>query len=523
MASLLLSWLLGLSGFVFLLTAGNRDGAQDPTRKKRWILVRHGESVNNLLSQDKAVLQWLREGGLRNKQDPVLSLKGQEQCINASQILFGGCHDKYKIFEAGFGAVYVSPLQRALQTALLTFGCVAKNAHIPFKALPWAHEARKSQSDVGLPSSKLVGFVKDQVTFSATVEPLRSLTATLSQLPEDWSTNPKVPSEILPYYPKGRKKESGDALERRMLKLQEEMLAIPEEAAILVAHSGVIRWLLKAHVRNAKPDNVAMFYGELTDGSWNNVILLGDVLGLQGLLPGFMPSKKAVDCRQGNCDDFDEQFVVLGTASKAIKGECCKYPIGKRHRLFVYDAVFDALTYYKPGKDPQSENARASIKLQDDTTVWYTKETIQEGNAMPIMDLLTCDDACPPRDDILKSAKKVVIFTPAPKGKKDFTCQPNGGCLLGLDVDEPEEGEQLPAALKIAIAVACSRNGEKDVVTLLRTYECEKDDFEMVFRKSLQRSRTNAILSPRKGGSPRKSGSLGKSGVLHHSQSSGGS
>jgi len=502
-ASLLLCWLLSLCDICVLLTAASRD---ETRASKRWILVRHGESVNNLLSQKHNIYQWWAENGRENKQDPVLSIEGQEQCISAGKILFGErrINDQYNLFRGGkaavkYSAVYVSPMRRTLQTAILVFGRAAHAAGIPFKALPWAHEARKSKSDVGLGSRALAKFANNKAEADCLLfdemEPLQTLGNTLEQLPDDWSTNPTVPDEVLPYYPKGQKKESDDDLNRRMQRLESEMLNITEDAAILVAHSGVIRWLLRRFVRNRKPDNVAMFYGELSFGGWNNVHFFGsgqgDLRKIEGLAE-FMDSDKATDCSQGNCGNFSEQFAVLGQAKKCARGSVKVNAKGTTYE-WVYDKVMKALTYFAVDKNPEEDKAKGTIYLQSDTTVWYTKEgtnsfkfsSTNSGKISPHDHQLTCDKACP-LDYTVKDATAVMIFTEKTQKSRvqDWTCKEKGGCKLILPVEKPDKGEQLPAALKIAIAVACSRNETIDIADALQTNACEPEDEVLNFLKS---------------------------------------
>jgi len=495
-----------------LLTVADRTVDRFVTKtSKKWILVRHGESVNNLLSQKWDLKQWWKENGMNNKQDPVLSLLGRHQCTRAGKILFGERRDSdpYHLFGDGtavnYSAVYVSPMRRTLQTALLTFGPAANAAGIPFKALPWAHEARKSKSDVGLGSKLLVQFVRGQAAENGLLfhltEPLQTLEKTLRQLPDDWSTNASVPDATLPYYPKGNKKESNVDLSNRMQRLKSEMLGIPEDAAILVAHSGVIRWLLSSFVRNRKPDNVAMFYGELSSAGWSNVQLLGGELPghapIEGLA-GFMPSNKATDCSKGNCDDFDEQFAVLGEAKKCPRGSLsCDDKVFKGGTTYewVYDKVMKALTYFEVSKNPEEDKAKGTIYLQSHTTVWYTTESMK-GSKVPSLDhQLTCDKACP-LDDTLNDVTAVIIFTSITQKHEvqDYKCKENGGCFVLLLVEKPDKGEKLPAALKIAIAVACSRNEEKDIADALRTNACEpEDELESYLKSPTSRDRRIAM------------------------------
>eukprot|EP00419_Tripos_fusus_P057443 CAMPEP_0172925986 /NCGR_PEP_ID=MMETSP1075-20121228/214760_1 /TAXON_ID=2916 /ORGANISM="Ceratium fusus, Strain PA161109" /LENGTH=511 /DNA_ID=CAMNT_0013786959 /DNA_START=22 /DNA_END=1553 /DNA_ORIENTATION=- len=470
---------------------------------KKWILVRHGESVNNLLSQDAAVVQFLKEGGLKTWQDPFMSHKGEQQCLAAGRALFGEnrTSDRYQILgEDAYGAVYVSPLRRTLKTALLIFGRAAHKTGVPFKAMPWAHEKRGSISDIGLGSRQLLKYARQEVEHDVemhsgsneTTEPLKTLSETLEDLPNDWSTNPNVPDSDLPYYPAnpgiGTKSESREFLVRRMAKLQSEMLEIPEQAAILVTHSGVIRTLLASFLAGQRPDNAAIIYGELSSEGWSDVKLFGD--GAHGNeqikgLAGFR--NELVTCKSRSCDDYDEEFRTLGIAKKYARGTCCSR---SSVRLWVYDTLLLALTYFKPNSDPKKDGGRATIHLQKTTSVWYTshaKVTLKPAdfaNALPNnpytssfeMTLkaqqiqfrrATCDTCA---SQFLQAEKEdpmqtLIIYTPQ-AGAETYECK-SDACFLKLTAEKYHKGDTEQNArrqlVKIAVAAACSHSEDADI------------------------------------------------------------
>mmetsp|Transcript_90066 Transcript_90066/g.173339 ORF Transcript_90066/g.173339 Transcript_90066/m.173339 type:complete len:517 (+) Transcript_90066:75-1625(+) len=492
----LLCWFISFRGLGVLLAAAERGGEIQRAQPKKWILVRHGESINNILSQDWDAIKWTREDGLNNKQDPRLSSKGRDQCDRACDILFGQSKDtdQYHLFEGApnftsYKAVYVSPLRRTLQTALLTFGPAAYKFQIPFKALPWAHEARKSISDLASGKSTLIQFAKDQgyevlgEPANAAYEPLQTLKTTLALLPEDWSTNPAKPDRDLPYY-EDSKKESEEFMVKRMKKLQSEMLDISEDAAILVAHSGVIRWLLKSYVRNLKPDNLAMFYGELSSNGWNNVQFLGSEQPshepIQGLA-SFM-DWDIVDCREGNCNDFANQFIEFGAVDKFRRGDCCYY---RSTRLWVYDRVWKLLSFFELSKTPAKKGveAKVTIHLRPNTVVRYATQKVTNVKPphMPPSEELMCSEVCSFLEGKAKNVENVIIYTalvPDQHTVHDYECNRNGGCFLVLPVKNKigelpanlqvaDPWNELPAAVQIAVVVACRH--ETDVLSVPRT------------------------------------------------------
>mmetsp|Transcript_112538 Transcript_112538/g.223695 ORF Transcript_112538/g.223695 Transcript_112538/m.223695 type:complete len:528 (+) Transcript_112538:76-1659(+) len=503
----LLCWFISFRGLGVLLAAAERGGEIQRAQPKKWILVRHGESVNNIVSQAKGVFgkigafyKWkYKEDGNNNIQDPTLSLKGRFQCANAREVLFGKSttDDKYNLFGGGaavggapnYKAVYVSPMRRTLQTAFQTFGPAAHKFNISFKALPWAHEARKSISDLASGKSTLIQFAKDQgyevlgEPANAAYEPLQTLKTTLALLPEDWSTNPAKPDRDLPYY-EDSKKESEEFMVKRMKKLQSEMLDISEDAAILVAHSGVIRWLLKSYVRNLKPDNLAMFYGELSSNGWNNVQFLGSEQPshepIQGLA-SFM-DWDIVDCREGNCNDFANQFIEFGAVDKFRRGDCCYY---RSTRLWVYDRVWKLLSFFELSKTPAKKGveAKVTIHLRPNTVVRYATQKVTNVKPphMPPSEELMCSEVCSFLEGKAKNVENVIIYTalvPDQHTVHDYECNRNGGCFLVLPVKNKigelpanlqvaDPWNELPAAVQIAVVVACRH--ETDVLSVPRT------------------------------------------------------
>jgi len=445
-------------------------------------------------------------------QDPHLSSKGEQQCLHAGKVLFGQDRDQdnYHLFsgDLSYKAVYVSPMRRTLKTALLIFGRAAAAAGIPFKAMPWAHEKRGSISDVGIGSSELLEFATKLVTSDGRMgsvgnlvtEPLLTLNTMLRSLPEDWSTNPSVPDAELPYYPENSgfttEKEPHGFLVKRMAKLQSEMLEIDEDAAILVAHSGVIRMLLQPFLFGQRPDNAAIIYGELSQDGWSNVKLLGDgahrneqIDGLAGFRP------EAVACRDRDCNNYDEEFRTLGIARKYARGTCCS---SSTVRLWVYDTLLPALTYFKPPKDPRHDKSRATVRLETTTSVWYTSyahvvlRPDQFENALPrdgrtsfSMTLqpksrhehavwfhrATCDTCASlfvhGADDQMQT---LIIFT-SKEGANDYSCKKaEDACFLLLKAEEYEHDTKVAAQrrlAKIAVAAACRNSDDSDIDTSL--------------------------------------------------------
>ncbi|MCA9508276.1 MAG: histidine phosphatase family protein [Myxococcales bacterium] len=124
------------------------------------IAVRHGESLNNVLSQKKAPISFFismfEQGDARARTEttfhnPVLSTEGRKQAIELNTILFPNNSDPGNIVSSpGKNTVlFVSPLNRTIQTALLVFGSIPFSAGVRMLANPLITEHRKSVSEDG--------------------------------------------------------------------------------------------------------------------------------------------------------------------------------------------------------------------------------------------------------------------------------------------------------------------------------------------------------------------------------------
>uniref|UniRef100_A0A0G4IEB8 Uncharacterized protein n=1 Tax=Chromera velia CCMP2878 TaxID=1169474 RepID=A0A0G4IEB8_9ALVE len=154
-----------------------KDSRKEENEKQKVVYVfRHGQSVNNILSQERSPFAWKREkekmaNEIRGKgdADTVLSTEGMAQANRTGFLMTGGDGDEdhVGIFSPDFlpeeklEAIYVSPLRRAIATALLMFWKPALQHNIPMK-VHWAlSERRMSASDDGSESEYLMAHVSD--------------------------------------------------------------------------------------------------------------------------------------------------------------------------------------------------------------------------------------------------------------------------------------------------------------------------------------------------------------------------
>jgi len=349
---------------------------------KSFVFIRHGESINNVLSQRMEFGRFFKEAisdGLSERKnpfrDPNLSVSGKSQALQVSSVLFEGRQrnvDKYHLFdgkgEVTFETVYVSPMRRTLETAMLLFGPAAHEHGVPFKAMPWAHERWKSISDLGSQTPVLLTyaqkFAKEVLgTGKRSTEPLASLMGTLEELPTDWFENSGVPSANLSYYPPG-KLESAAFFCRRMQQLEQTLFEAPESAAFVVAHGAVLQALFYRFLGGIKPDNVAMIYGVLGMEGWKTVQPFGTQPQLMGPnlirstgiagLPYERGQEPGVRC--GYHFRHDRKIGLVGMELASLKAPLKTY-------LSTYGGIAKTLTFFDQTDDPTADGGDPAMTL----------------------------------------------------------------------------------------------------------------------------------------------------------------
>eukprot|EP00746_Dinoflagellata_sp_MGD_P132254 gnl/MRDRNA2_/MRDRNA2_65994_c0_seq1.p1 gnl/MRDRNA2_/MRDRNA2_65994_c0~~gnl/MRDRNA2_/MRDRNA2_65994_c0_seq1.p1 ORF type:complete len:584 (+),score=75.72 gnl/MRDRNA2_/MRDRNA2_65994_c0_seq1:70-1821(+) len=312
------------------------------------LLVRHGQSINNILSQDKSPKRYSQEGdkmverGLTQgsndgvidltfynvakevynqakkiidlqsaARDSLLSTKGEEDAFFVQGMLKQlKLKGEVNLFDGdnAYQAVYVSPMRRTIQTALGVFGDLAtstssnlsstnpfKRLSIPFKVAPWAHERVKTVSDWAHNKSILKDFVQkygDERKIPKT-NAWWSIDESLDTLPEDWSSQPYPDGEKnLSYYTmsewgeNGKPKTEGkDALCRRIRKLEQWITTLDETRIILVTHGGIISHLFDRFFEGRHVDNIGMFVGTLESPGDESLPFWRDVHTFRSELP----------------------------------------------------------------------------------------------------------------------------------------------------------------------------------------------------------------------------------------------
>jgi len=307
------------------------DVHEYPEGEWKVLLVRHGESINNILSQGLDPKRYQQEGeaifkrklakpgatsatqdGIlalasvakeaidlaKNKidvnspgRDSFLSLTGEESANRVKQglveaqakkelDLFGG-DDAYQ-------TVYLSPMRRTIATAMNVFGDLANmHSSVKFKVAPWAHEQLKSVSDLAYGRDILKDFAEKYAAEAKlpSDHAFHSIQESLDKLPLEWSTSPEPEGSELTYYPQG-KAESYPNLCVRMKKLEEWITTLEEKRIIIVTHGGVMKHLFDMYFQGRQPDNIGMFEGTLVSPGGRNLPFWKDVHSLRTSMGG---------------------------------------------------------------------------------------------------------------------------------------------------------------------------------------------------------------------------------------------
>jgi len=208
------------------------------TQEMKVVMVRHGESINNILSQSMNPLRYtwdtgyvmmkgLYPGKSYVAQDPPLSRRAEKKARNLRRAIFPDDEDVHGIFTnrfpesctwsltarpTHFQTVLVSPLRRCIATALQLFGTVCALHRVPWKAAPWAHERLKTESDRGEEGPVLVKFLRSYATHLRVPldsVPVRTLEESLLALPKGWTLGSHPVPKMAYMLPPSPHKEHG--------------------------------------------------------------------------------------------------------------------------------------------------------------------------------------------------------------------------------------------------------------------------------------------------------------------------
>lgn len=239
--------------------------------------LRHGESLNNILSQKKSPVGFFismiqqRRPLSETKtlfHNPLLSTDGRKQALSLHDTLFPGNADPLKLFSADANGrkttVYVSPLNRTIETALLVFGEQLFKSGVDMVANPLITEHRKSISEDGFKDSKrpkalfdyeILGLVKDKRLSEKDIDSIEfkrwatSFTDSLLECCDEKEWWPKGPVE------------TAEHIQNRISAFKSALQALPNDSrVILVSHGTFLRTFFfgvdelknkHSHIRNA--------------------------------------------------------------------------------------------------------------------------------------------------------------------------------------------------------------------------------------------------------------------------------
>ena len=232
-------------------------------RKVEILAVRHTESMNNILSGAKEPQRFVKDiCSQRNKikvaggevvKNPVLSHRGREAARTLHNIMFRSGDDQYNIFnsENSYKAVFVSPLHRTIQTAMLLFGTQLYKKPTPLIPEINLSEYRKSISEDGSKLKYLIGlFVYEQIQlrkfskFNQRVlesDPFQTWQGSFIEKAKACCTEAWWPMGGDLEMKKSKNKEKAEHIAGRIKSLKQNIAAINKDKVILVSHGGFLR------------------------------------------------------------------------------------------------------------------------------------------------------------------------------------------------------------------------------------------------------------------------------------------
>ncbi len=233
------------------------------------VAIRHGESINNILSQKKQPITFFLEIYKQREamkktgsivHNPVLSTEGRDGALALNAFLFPNNQDRNGLLHPTSAknpvVFYVSPLNRTIQTAALVFKDQLFKAGVNMLANPNVTEHRKSVSEDG--------FEKAERPIQLFETELQSV-VNKSELPkmETWK-NEFVSSmrsccDNKIWWPQGST-ESEASLSKRIEEFKKQLRSLPDNTrVIVVSHGTFLRTLFygikelsekKYHLRN---------------------------------------------------------------------------------------------------------------------------------------------------------------------------------------------------------------------------------------------------------------------------------
>lgn len=241
-------------------------------RNIKVLAIRHGESMNNILSQSWNPARWAAATvSQRNKikkagtvaTNPVLSPRGRALARLKHNLLFpqaGGNATGIFSGEEAYSAVLVSPLNRTIQTALVLFGTELYKPNgrtgvpTPLIPMPAISEHRKGRSEDGSrhqSSLELFSYELDQLVTKQNLPEAARNSDNFSQWKADFETSLGACCGRDDWWPRGDQldasdKETADSLQNRQQALEAKLteLSADHDKVVMVSHGTFIRTLL---------------------------------------------------------------------------------------------------------------------------------------------------------------------------------------------------------------------------------------------------------------------------------------
>lgn len=266
------------------------------------LAVRHAESMNNIISQSRDPFRYLKNittqrhklkaSGEPLGKNPVLSGQGRTDARLAHSQMFPEENDIRNMFygEEPYQAVFVSPLHRTMQTALLLFGPQIYKDNIPLRPLASISEYIRSPSEV--PSNyenfnRLFDFEQEKWFREHNQVDMRAEQSYQKWQRDFLNTSQKLFSTV--WWPTGEdldgNTETPESLSRRLNKLKKDLESFEYDKVILVSHGTYLRtlfWGIEELEEEEHPlSNLAMIKAILNTetGEWSQLSCLNPETG----------------------------------------------------------------------------------------------------------------------------------------------------------------------------------------------------------------------------------------------------
>lgn len=408
----------------------------------RVLLIRHGESINNIISsakdptrhfKDRIAKAHLMPGPSRGTQlqDPAISIRAEETAEGVKNALFGadGNTDHCHIFtgECPVTQAWISPLRRTIQTAFIIWGEKLRQhkATVSLHAKPYIHEQVKSWSDVAyceadyeqfptLAAKEYHLYEDDKFYTDQWYVPLeRKL---FEDLPRGWCMRGV---EAAAKYNYRAEKETVLELCRRIQEVEKDLVKAHQagvKAVVMTAHSAVMRAMFGKFFNGRGPDNFAVVEAiyDIRSKEFHSITLLKPSATFPQFVRDELPNGeqyKAMVCPHQNDDskkygydigEFYKWPMAKTTGSRSLRRFKAKSPIVGKNEFDLFYFTADEHKFKKQTEMKVTENTIIEVATTTNPGLRvYDKWKLAEAKFKDIRDLA---DAMEQADKLLDDA-----------------------------------------------------------------------------------------------------------------------